>query len=365
MFKKKKQETIIEQPKLVETLEDVELKNYDNLLTKEDFIYTINRDEETCTIHKLLKVYPRLIIPETVDGHMVTVLENKESESIFEDVEGIVKDVVIPNTIKTIGKHCFNECKNVNNFYIGENVELLDVGCFSYCEGITDIILPESVKMVSDYAFRNCKNLQRITFKGKDTDFSKDPYVITNAKNQFNGTIFAPLESKAQEYAELYIRNFEEWKYVKLEAKHIGIRPTEENNYLVKGSDFEVYATWSNTVVDKITDFDLRIENKENSLDAIITFLSFNQVIILSTLPKEIIDLNVEYIGKTPRKTKTPLTNEEFKVIAIYDNKTELEVKDFIIENPKLLKGNNAIHIIYKTKDKNCLVIGKKGFLWF
>lgn len=365
MFKKKKNEEVVEDLKLVETLEDVELRNYDNLLKKEDIVYTINKDEKTCTIHKLSKVYPKLIIPDTVEGYIVTVLENKESEAIFNDESGIVKEVVIPETVQIIGKHCFNECRSVETFHIGMNVEVLDVGCFSYCEGMTDIIIPEKVRIISDYSFRNCKRLQRITVTGRNTELSKDPYVITNERSKFEGTIYAPLESHAQAYADMYGRKFEEWKYLKMEVRHIGERPTEENDYLVKGTDYEVFATWSNTVVDKITDFDLRIEKKENSLDTIISFDKFSETINLSTLPKKLIELKAEYKGVIPRKIKQPLTNEEFEVIAKYDNNTEKQVQDFEIKNPKLVKGPNGIQITYETQETICSVTGKKGFLWF
>ncbi len=363
MRKKKKNDIQEIQERLIETLDDVELRNYGELLTKDDLVYTLNNDEQTCTIHKLTKTYPSLVIPDEIEGHKVTVLENKESEAIFDDDS--VVTVVIPDSVKIIGKHCFNECRSVKTFLIGQNVEILDVGSFSYCEGITDIIIPKSVKIISDYAFRNCSKLERITFEGKDTKISDDLYAITNTRENFNGTIFAPLNSEAKKYAEIYNRNFEEYKYLKLEAVFKGIRPTKQNKHIISPDDFDVFATWSNTVVDKIDDYNYSVTEDIDGTRIHISFLSFNYELFLPLGEKKLISLNIEYLGEQPRKIKYPLENKDFSVIATFDDESTEEIIDFMIENEKLTKGINQVNIIYEGITGICEIEGKKGFLWF
>lgn len=361
--KKKKNDEQIVQQRLVETLEDVELRNYGDLLTKDDFIYTLNNDEQTCTIHKLLKTTPILVIPDEIEGHKVTVLENKESEAIFDDES--VTTIIIPDTVKILGKHCFNECRSVKEFKFGNNVEILDVGSFSYCEGITDIIIPESVKIISDYAFRNCTNLQRVTILGKNTKISNDPYVFINTRGTFNGILFSSLNSETKKYAETYNRNFEEYKYVKLEAFFKGIRPTEKNGHIVSPEDFDVFATWSNTVVDEIKDYQYFVETRMDGTHIIITFQEFQEEIFLPIDEKKLVSIDVKYVGTEPRKIRKKLVNQEFDVTAHYDDLSKRLVNDFMIENEKLLKGINEVNIIYKGIIGTCEVKGKKGFLWF
>lgn len=363
LIKKKKNEVEVVQERLVETLEDVELRNYGDLLTKDDFIYTLNNDEQTCTIHKLLKTTPILIIPNEIEGHKVTVLENKESEAIFEG--DTVVTVVIPDSVRILGKHCFNECRSVKTFKIGNNVEVLDVGSFSYCEGIKDIIIPESVQIISDYAFRNCTNLERITILGANTKISNDPYVFINSKGIFNGTIYSSLDSEAKKYTEIHNRNFEEYKYVKLEAIFKGIRPTEKNRHIISPDDFDVFATWSNTVVDKIKDYQYTVETKMDGTHIIIMFMTFQYEIFLPLGEKKLTSIDVKYVGNQPRKIKYPLENKEFDVIAHYDDLSKQMVDDFMIENDKLSKGINEITIIHNGIIGMCEIIGKKGFLWF
>jgi hypothetical protein len=52
---KKKKKNPEEELRLVETLDDVEVVVYKDLIKKDDCEYTVNKDETTCTLHKLLK----------------------------------------------------------------------------------------------------------------------------------------------------------------------------------------------------------------------------------------------------------------------------------------------------------------------
>lgn len=369
----KKKETKEVELRLVETLEDVELTVYKDLIKKEDCIYTINKDEKTCTLHKLLKVYETLYIPDKIDNYEVTVLENKESEAIFESTDEIqVKTVVLPLTIKTIGKHCFNECRSVENFVINEGVELIDVAGFSYCEGIEEIILPESLNLVEDYAFRNCSNLKRITFKNPNTKIADDLYTITTSKNipnglgKFDGIIYSLIPSKVKEYAEKFNKNFELYDYVKMDISYNGIRPTSNDINFIKKDDIEVLATWSNKIVDKIDNYDLKIDTEKDKMILNIHFDKFDDKIILSTKSKEIDKIEVSYHGAKKIKIKNPLNKDDFTVIVYYDNGTSEEIKDFIFTDEFIkVKGINTVSVEYKNHLASCTVVGKKGFLWF
>lgn len=371
MGKKKEKKEI--EFRLVETLEDVDIKIYKDLIKKEDCIYSINEDEKTCTLHKLLKVYETLYIPNKIDDYDVTVLENKESESIFTSTDNIeVKTVILPNTIKRIGKHCFNECRTIEKFLINEGLELIDVGAFSYCEKIEEIILPTTLKLVEDYAFRNCYNLKRITFKNPNTEIADDLYTITTSKNtpndlgKFDGIIYSYIPSKVQEYAEKFNKKFEIYDYIKMDVFYNGIRPTSNDINFIKKDDIEVFATWSNLIVDKIENYDLKIDCINDEMVLNIHFDKFDNKIVLSTKQKEIERLEVSYHGKQFHKIKKPLNKEDFYVVAYYDDGTSNEIKDFIfIDNFLKNKGPNTISIQFEEKIGICTVFGKKGFLWF
>ena len=353
--------------RLIESLDEVELTTYDNLIKKEDCIYTLNKDEKTCTLHKILNIHEVLQIPEEIDGHIVTVLENKESESIFENNENIqVKKVILPKTIKIIGKHCFNECRTVETFLLNEGLEKIDVAGFSYCEGITDLILPSTLQIVEDYAFRNCLKLKRLTFLNPNTNISNDLYTITTSKenkDKFLGTLFSKLPSKVQEYAENNNKIFKLLDYVKMDVSYNGIRPTSNDKSFIKKEDIKVLATLSNEVIDEITNYDLKIDVKNDIMTLNISFYKFKDKINLSIKPKKIEKIEVSYHGDKKHKIKNPLNKEDFTVIAYYDNGTNEETTNYIFENEYLQqKGINDVNIIIDNVVGTCQVIGKKWF---
>ncbi len=56
---------------------------------------------------------------------------------------------------------------------IPDNVTVIGVGAFQYCETITDVIIGDNVLVVDDWAFADCKNLTSISF-GKNVGFISD-----------------------------------------------------------------------------------------------------------------------------------------------------------------------------------------------
>jgi hypothetical protein len=369
-MKKKKKKNPEEELRLVETLDDVEVVVYKDLIKKDDCEYTVNKDETTCTLHKLLKVYETLYIPEKIGEYTVTKLENKLSEAIFENTDKVeVKKVILPNTIKVIGKHCFNECRSVETFVLNEGVELIDVASFSYCEGMTDIILPKSVQRVEDYAFRNCSKLERITFQNGATLISKDPFVITSGKSkngEFKGCIYSLEDSKVEEYAEDFNKKFEIYDYIKMDVAYHGSRPTSNDHDFISRDNIEVLATWSNTVVDTIKDYKLDITTSGHEMDLGISFYKFEDHIKLDTSPKKIEKLEVAYHGPAKHKIKLSLNKDDFTVVAYYNDWTHCETKNFSFDSDYLkTKGVNLVTIKFDGIEAPCQVVGKKGFLWF
>ena len=57
------------------------------------------------------------------------------------------KEIVIPNSVKTIGNKAFYECKNLTSVTLEEGLESIGKECFSNT-AVTEIIIPKSVKMI-------------------------------------------------------------------------------------------------------------------------------------------------------------------------------------------------------------------------
>ncbi|MCR4660936.1 MAG: ribosomal protein L7/L12 [Clostridia bacterium] len=76
----------------------------------------------------------------------VTSISNplKKAKKFFtSDSAEPIENLVIPNTVKTIGK-----------------------GCFDGFESLKSVVIPASIEVISEYAFENCANLESVQFKG-------------------------------------------------------------------------------------------------------------------------------------------------------------------------------------------------------
>ena len=77
------------------------------------------------------------------------------------DVE--VKDLVIPNSVTSIGNYAFSGCSGLISITIPNSVTSIGEYAFSGCSGLTSITIPNSVTSIREYAFKYCSSLTSVT----------------------------------------------------------------------------------------------------------------------------------------------------------------------------------------------------------
>lgn len=82
--------------------------------------------------------------------HGVTVIP--ESCFWFSGVE----EVSIPETVKTIGRHAFQDCLHLKRVVIPEGMVSIGEGAFSGCKKLEEVYLPLSLRRISVDAFEGC-----------------------------------------------------------------------------------------------------------------------------------------------------------------------------------------------------------------
>ena len=83
------------------------------------------------------------------------------------DVE--VKDLVIPNSVKSIGNYVFYKCRSLNSVTIPNSVTSIGEYAFDGCSKITSITIPNSVMSIEMGVFCGCRKLASVTIPNSVT----------------------------------------------------------------------------------------------------------------------------------------------------------------------------------------------------
>ncbi len=132
-----------------------------------DFKYSVNDDNETITISGYNGTNKEVIIPEKLDGYVVTALVNTFWGN------DIVEKVILPDTIKSVRGYCFYMCDNLQEVVLNENLEIIGPETFFQCKKLRSINLPDSLTSIGTAAFYECTSLTEIIIPDKITEISE------------------------------------------------------------------------------------------------------------------------------------------------------------------------------------------------
>ena len=90
------------------------------------------------------------------------------------DVE--IKDLVIPNSVTTIGGLAFYKCSGLKSVTIPNSVTIIGSYAFSGCSGLTSVTIPNSVTTIGRSAFYYCSGLTSVTIPNSVTTIGADAF---------------------------------------------------------------------------------------------------------------------------------------------------------------------------------------------
>ena len=100
-------------------------------------------------------------------------LKGMKSMSPLAFYKSKVTEVIMSNEIVSLPEDAFYYCDNLVNINLSERLELIGTGSFYGCTKLCDISIPKSVREINKAAFGRCVSLERIEFKGMDTNASE------------------------------------------------------------------------------------------------------------------------------------------------------------------------------------------------
>ena len=75
----------------------------------------------------------------------------------------LVTELVIPDSVTTIGDRAFYNCSSLTSIVIPDSVISIGYQAFSNCSSLTSIDIPDAVTSIGNEAFRGCSALEEIT----------------------------------------------------------------------------------------------------------------------------------------------------------------------------------------------------------
>ena len=84
-------------------------------------------------------------------------------------ISSYIEEVIIPNTVTSIGNSAFSYCSKINNINLPSSLISIDSYAFYGCTGLTSIIIPESVTSIGENTFNNCNNLEEVNISNNSS----------------------------------------------------------------------------------------------------------------------------------------------------------------------------------------------------
>jgi len=103
-------------------------------------------------------------VPDTYNGRPVTAVA---SFAFFGKEKGEqaqrITEVVLPDTITTIGKYAFRQCRALEKINLPQSLTEIQEYAFAECEALKSVEIPEKVTVLERGIFANCRSLETVT----------------------------------------------------------------------------------------------------------------------------------------------------------------------------------------------------------
>ena len=97
-----------------------------------------------------------------------------------------IKDLVIPNSVTSIGNYAFYNCDSFTSINIPNSITSIGNYAFRSCSSLTSINIPNSITSIGDYAFSFCSSLTSITLPDSVTSIGEYAFYYCSSLTSIN-----------------------------------------------------------------------------------------------------------------------------------------------------------------------------------
>ena len=142
-----------------------------------DYEYAVLEDG-TVEITKYNGSETELVIPEMIDGKIVTVIGE---DAFWYKTE--IKEIIMPNYIKKIGRSAFGACDSLECIGLSEQLEIIGESAFYRCGSLKKIEIPDSVNSIGGSVFSNCYSLCHVKLPNQIETIPSNMFVECKIEN--------------------------------------------------------------------------------------------------------------------------------------------------------------------------------------
>lgn len=168
--------------------------------TNLDELYTVEDVDGGVAImqYKAYQENEVIEIPSEIKGKAVVSIGKKDDMCLGFANDYKVKKIVIPDSVKYIGKESFTLCRGLETVEFGMGIEEIGEQAFNSCHSLKEVKFSEGLKKLDLGAFSACFELESVTLPGSLTEIADGNFVGSRKKV----VITAPSGSAAEKYTK-------------------------------------------------------------------------------------------------------------------------------------------------------------------
>lgn len=128
---------------------------------------------------------------------------------------GCDSNVVIPDSVTSIGFSAFRDCESLVSVVIPDSVTFIASSAFYHCSKLTSVTLSNSLTFINDYSFAYCESLTSITIPNSVTSIGYCAFIgcgltnitIPDSVTSIGDRAFAGCSGLADEAGCIVVRN--------------------------------------------------------------------------------------------------------------------------------------------------------------
>lgn len=155
-----------------------------------------------------------------------------------------LKTVLLPNSIKSIGRGVFNGCSGLTNITIPNTVKSIGNAAFSGCSSLTSLLLPNTLTSIGEFAFSGCSGLTSVNIPKSVTSIQSRAFMLCSNVSEFT-----------VENDNVYFSSLDGVLFRKSQDNLLQYPPMKKGNYIIPNSVkyIEDYAFYGCTGLTSLT----------------------------------------------------------------------------------------------------------------